>query len=70
MNITEAQILALNVQAMAVQAEITAYQAHDRHKEAIGESGFYTEETYVNLSNELHRIAGEMQTLARSGDLS
>ena len=70
MNITQAQILALNVQAMAVQAEIAAYQTHDRHQEAIGESGFYTEETYINLSNELHRIAGEMQTLARSGGLS
>ena len=70
MNITEAQILALNVQAMAVQAEIAACQAHDQHQKAIGESGFYTEETYVNLSNELHRIAGEMQTIARSGGLS
>lgn len=67
MNITEAKILALNVQAMAVQAEIMACQSHDRHKEAIGESGFYTEETYVNLSNELYRIADELKTLANSG---
>ena len=70
MNITQAQILALNVRAMAVQAEIAACQVHDRHQEAIHESQFYTEETYVNLSNELHRIAEEIQTLARSGGLS
>lgn len=67
MNITEAKIIALNVQAMAVQAEIAACQAHDRLKKSTGESGFYTEETYVNLITELRCIADELKTLANSG---
>lgn len=70
MNPTEAQIIALQVQAMAVQAEITACLAHDRHKEAVGESTFYLEEVYINLSNELYKISNEIHVLAKSGGLS
>jgi hypothetical protein len=66
MNIAEAQILALNVQAMAIHAEIVACQANDRMQEIKGTSGFYPEKTYINLSNELHRIAADMQILARN----
>jgi len=65
MNIAEAQILALNVQAMAIHAEIVACQANDRMQEIKGTSGFYPEKTYINLSN-LHRIAADMQILARN----
>ncbi len=66
MNLAEAKILALNVQALAIHAEIVACQANDRMQESMGGSGFYPEQTYVNLSNELHRIAADMQALARN----
>ena len=62
----EAIILALVVEAKAVQAEIFSMQAND----ADPNTGKYTEQSYISLSNRLHAISQEIQQIARSGVFS
>ncbi|MHB1023316.1 MAG: hypothetical protein ACYC0Z_12995 [Acidobacteriaceae bacterium] len=64
MKFQEAQIIALSIEAKAIEAEIIAMQAAD----ALGDAR-YTEDMYLNKAQELYAIANQIQEIARSGYL-
>lgn len=65
MNIQEANILALVIQAKAIEVEVISMQANDNT-----EGSKYTEQSYLDKANALYAISGEIQLLARSGVFS
>lgn len=68
-NFQEAQILALMVQAKAIEVEVIAMQANDRGIETSG-AGCYTEDAYLGMAQQLHTISNDIQHIAREGHLS
>jgi hypothetical protein len=68
MNIQEANILALVVQAKAVEVEVMSMRANDQSAGEAG-AGCYTEQSYLDKAQALYAISNEIQQLARSGYL-
>lgn len=66
MNIQEAQIIALQIRAKAIEVQVIGMQCYDFSARQRG-IGTYLEDSYLELSNELHAIHNEIQELARSG---
>ena len=59
-------ILALMVEAKSIEVEVISMQANDADTSA----GKYTEQSYIDKSNQLAAIAEEIQQIARSGVFS
>jgi hypothetical protein len=68
MNITEANILALVIQAKALEVEVIAMRANDTSEGDKG-LGCFPKEAYFEKSQALYAISDEIQQLARLGYL-
>lgn len=68
MNITEANILALVVQAKAIEVEVLSMQAIDKEAIANG-TAQCSAKSYFDSAQSLYAISNEIQQLARSGYL-
>lgn len=68
MTITEATILGLIVKAKAIEVDVMAMRANDSSARETG-LGFYTEQSYLDSANNLHKISRRIIELANSGEL-